>query len=330
MISVPLSVLDLTPVQEGHSAQEALNNTVELARRTEKFGYRRFWVTEHHSTHIAASAAPAVLVGQIAATTSAITVGSGGVMLNNHAPLAVAEQFATLDALHPGRIDLGVGGGAGTTDERVTRALRQHPTDGTDPYAHDVHALDGYLAQDDSGDDVFLLPRYETRPALWLLASTTTGARLAAELGLPLAFAHHIRPQNATESLACYREGFRPSRWSDRPYVMLAVQAVCADSDERAQALALPGDLLRVDLLAGRAKSLLSPEAAAARWAKEADPGASAETRTQVRGTPEEVVGHLAGLVDEHGADELMITSSIYDLDDRTRSYELIAAGAAA
>jgi luciferase family oxidoreductase group 1 len=328
MISVPLSVLELTWVQEGHSAQEALADTVEMARRVEQLGYRRFWVGEHHSTFISASVAPAVIIGQIAASTSSIMVGSGGVMLSNHAPFAVAEQFATLDALHPGRIDLGVGSGAGTTNERAVRALRRSPmVPAGEEYSRDVRALIEFLVGGMSPDDLMLLPWYESSTPLWLLAASPNGAQLAAELGLPLAVGHHIRPDITAATVARYREDFRPSRWSGRPYVMLSVQAVCADSDERAEVLSRPADLLRADVVAGRTPTLLSPEAASFYEPTGADLNVVADARKHhVRGGPDTVARRLAKLVGECRADELMIMTPVYDINDRTRSFELIAA----
>ncbi|WP_433287572.1 LLM class flavin-dependent oxidoreductase [Pseudonocardia sp. CA-142604] len=331
MISVPLSVLELTWVQEGHSAQEALADTVEIARRIERLGYRRFWVGEHHSTYISAGVAPAVIIAQVAASTSSIMVGSG-VMLSNHAPFAVAEQFATLDALHPGRIDLGVGSGAGTTNERAVQALRRSSMGrGATDYARDVRALIEFLAGGISTDDLVLLPWYESSTPLWLLATSQHGASLAADLGLPLVVGHHIRPENTAATVARYREAFQPSRWSGRPYVMLSVQAVCADTDERAEVLSRPADLLRADLVAGRTPTLLSPEAASFYEPSGADLDVIARARMhQVRGEPHTVVRRLAKLVAECRADELMIMTPVYDLADRTRSFELIVTTVAA
>ena len=332
MISVPLSALELTWVQEGHSAQEALADTVEMARRVERLGYRRFWVGEHHSTYVSAGVAPAVIIAQVAASTSSIMVGSGGVMLSNHAPFAVAEQFATLDALHPGRIDLGIGSGAGTMNERAVQALRRSSMGrGATDYARDVRALIEFLAGGMATDDLMLLPWYESSTPLWLLATSEHGAALAADLGLPLVVGHHIRPENTASTVARYREVFQPSRWSGRPYVMLSVQAVCADSDERAEVLSRPADLLRADLVAGRTPTLLSPEAASFYEPSGDDLDVIVEARKhQVRGGPDTVVRRLAKLVAECRADELMIMTPVYDLAERTRSFELIVTTVAA
>src|SRR6266536_3923039 len=236
---IPLSALELVIVQTGRSAVEALAQVAEVARRAEGHGYRRIWIAEHHGSPAIASASPPVLAAHLAAATSSIRVGSGGVMAPNHAPLAVAEQFATLAALHPGRIDLGIGRGPGTLDPRIIRALRRGADPADDDYPADIAELLGYLSAD---SEVRVLPGPETSPMPepWLLISSTGGAELAAELGLPVAFAHHIRPMNTLESLARYREKFRPSAWRSEPFVILAVETVCADTDEEAEFAAGP------------------------------------------------------------------------------------------
>ncbi|HEY4422268.1 MAG TPA: LLM class flavin-dependent oxidoreductase [Pseudonocardia sp.] len=309
MISVPLSAMDLSPVERGRGARHALTSTVELARRVEKFGYRRFWVAEHHSSASSASAAPAVLIAQITAATSGIRVGSGGVMLNNHAPLAVAEQFATLDALHPGRVDLGIGRGPGTTNAAAIRSLRRgDPDAGGDDYEQHVRELLGFIAQDSAEQAVTVLPEFESGTAPWLLSSSTAGA-----------------------ALAVYREHFRPSRWASRSYVLVAVHTICADTDDRADELARPAFLWRARRATGKPGFLL-PRAEAARYAFTAEEQQFVDGyRTdQVLGGPDSVTRQLTDLAERTGADELMLLTPVYDIEDRARSFELVTATAAA
>jgi luciferase family oxidoreductase group 1 len=325
--TVPLSALEVAPVESGTTARQALRDTVELARRLEQFGYRRLWVAEHHSSSAIASSAPAVLVGQIATATSTIRVGSGGVMLPNHATLAVAEQFATLDAFHPGRIDLGFGRGPGTLNEAAAASLRRGAPPATDEeYARDVQALLELTAGDVSQSDLTPLPGHENSTEPWLLSSSMAGARLAARLGLPIAFAHHIRPDNTAEALAGYRAEFQPSRWSDKPHVMVCVQTICAETDELAATLAQPAQVLLAHIATRRETPFPTPEAAAAYAFTDAEHMiVESHMRTQAYGAPDAVARRLAEIVERTGADELMLTTPVYDLDARARSFELVA-----
>ncbi|MFI5776937.1 LLM class flavin-dependent oxidoreductase [Nocardia sp. NPDC051570] len=324
MISVPLSALDLLPVQKGTAARDALKASVAVASHIEQLGYRRLWFAEHHSRMADASCCPPVLVGQIAAKTSTLRVGSGGVMVPNHVPLTVAEQFATLDAFHPGRIDLGLGRGPGTIDENIARALRRGAGPITDlEYQQDVRTVLN-LFDPDIGTP--LLPGY--RPALqpWLLSSSAAGGELAGEFGLPVAIAHHIRPHNTEATLAAYRESFRPSRWLSEPYVLLCVLTVCADTDDRAHYVAGPNEVVRAHLAERKLSELLTPEHAAAYDYTATQQQTVHQLReSQAQGSPETVTRRLTDLVRATGADELMLYTPIYDLSDRLRSFELVA-----
>ena len=321
---IPLSVLDLVPVDERLDTGQALRFTTELARRTEEWGYRRFWVAEHHNMPAIASSAPAVLLAHLAATTSTIRVGSGGVMLPNHAPLVVAEQFGTLAALHPDRIDLGIGRAPGT-DQRTALALRRTAAGlGAEEFPQELAALAGMLV----GDPEYLrsVPQPARPPQLWLLGSSGYSAQLAGLLGLPFAFAHHFAAANTEPALALYRERFRPSAQLERPYAMVAVNVVCAESDERAEYLAKPGLISFMRLRAGRPEPLPSPEHAAEYEFSPAEAAFAAERRQgQALGSPKAVRAQLAELVSRTNADELMITSQLYDVEDRLRSYQLVA-----
>jgi luciferase family oxidoreductase group 1 len=330
MIDVPLSVLDLAPVQSGRTVREGLDATTELARRTEALGYRRFWVAEHHNMPGIASSAPSVLLAHLAAATSTIRVGSGGVMLPNHAPLVVAEQFGTLHALHPGRIDLGIGRAPGT-DQATARALRR-TADGlsAESFPQELAALLGYFRGADPGG-IAATPGRGEEPEIWLLGSSGYSAQVAAVLGLPFAFAHHISPDNTEPALALYREHFRPSEHLERPYAMVAVAAICADTDERADALAGPRDLAFLNLVRGTPQALATPEEAAAFRPSEHERAFIRQRRAgQVLGSPETVRGQLADLLERTRADELMINTLVYDIDDRARSFELLTEKVAA
>jgi luciferase family oxidoreductase group 1 len=325
VIDVPLSVLDLAPVAAGASPGEALRHTTELARRTEELGYQRFWVAEHHNMPAIASSAPAVLIAHLAAATSTIRVGSGGVMLPNHAPLVVAEQFGTLEALHPGRIDLGIGRAPGT-DQATALALRR-TVEGlsAEGFPQELGDLINYFTGDRPGP-IAATPGRGDMPAVWLLGSSGFSARLAGLLGLPFSFAHHFSAVNTLPALALYRESFRPSRWLDRPYAMVAVNAVCADTDERAEWLSGPSVLSFLRLRAGRPEPLATPAEAAAYPYTELERQFAAERRHgQAMGSPETVRRQLSALLNSTGADELMLTTLVYDVADRVRSYELIA-----
>jgi luciferase family oxidoreductase group 1 len=321
---VPLSVLELAPVAAGVDPAEALQYTTELARRVEELGYRRIWVAEHHNMPAIASSSPAVLIAHLAATTSTIRVGSGGVMLPNHAPLVVAEQFGTLASLHRGRIDLGVGRAPGT-DQRTALALRRtreglSAENFPSEFADVVRMLSGDPAR------LAAVPTPAQLPEIWLLGSSGFSAQLAGELGLPFSFAHHFSAANTEPALELYRRSFRPSQWLDAPYAMVAVNAICADTDERAELLARPGWLAFLRLRMGHPIALPSVEDAAAYEFTDAELEFVAQRRVgQALGSPDTVRDQLTALVGRTGADELMLTNQVYDIKDRVHSYELIA-----
>ena len=326
VIDVPLSVLDLSPVAAGTTAGQALRQTTELARRAEELGYRRFWVAEHHNMPAIASSAPAVLIAHLAAATSRIRVGSGGVMLPNHAPLVVAEQFGTLEALHPGRIDLGIGRAPGT-DQLTALALRRTMEGlSADAFPQELASLIGLFTGEDSAARITAMPGRGDMPAIWLLGSSGFSAQLAGLLGLPFSFAHHFSAVNTVPALALYRESFRPSRWLQRPHAMVAVSAICADTDERAQWLSGPAALSFLQLRAGTPQALATPEEAAAYPYTPVERQIAGERFAgQAIGSPETVGRQLTSLLGRTGADELMLTALVYDIEDRIRSFELIA-----
>jgi luciferase family oxidoreductase group 1 len=329
-IAVPLSVLDLAPVGEGSTPAAALRASIDLAVAAERLGYERFWVAEHHNMPGIASSAPAVLLAHLASATATIRVGSGGVMLPNHAPLVVAEQFGMLEALHPGRIDLGIGRAPGT-DPRTASALRRGMGGLREP---DLPALLGELLGFFNGtfpDDhpyrsITAVPALGYQPAIWLLGSSDYSARLAGVLGLPFSFAHHFAAANTDAAVAIYRESFRPSAVLAEPYVMLGVAVMCADTDERARWLSGPSDLSFLRLRSGRPGRFPTPEEAADFQPTPAEKEIlRAWSSSRIVGDPDGVRSELATLVERTGADELMVTTLAHGHDDRLRSLELVA-----
>jgi luciferase family oxidoreductase group 1 len=323
---VPLSILDLAPVAEGTDNAAALAHTTTLVRRAEELGYHRFWVAEHHNMPGIASSAPAVLIAHLAAATSTIRLGSGGVMLPNHAPLVVAEQFGTLVALHPGRIDLGIGRAPGT-DQITALALRRSVDAlSAEDFPQELGRLIGYFEAGSGTPRVVAVPGRGDAPAIWLLGSSDFSARLAGILGLPFSFAHHFSAANTDLALDLYRSEFRPSRWLDEPYAMVAVNAVCAETDERAEWLAGPSGLAFLRLRQGRPGRLPTPEQAAEYpYSPIEREFVLARREGQALGSPETVTAQLTALLKRTNADELMLTTMVYDIDARIRSYQLIA-----
>jgi len=323
--SVPLSVLDLAPVAEGTDNATALARTTALARRAEELGYHRFWVAEHHNMPGIASSAPAVLIAHLAAATNTIRLGSGGVMLPNQAPLVVAEQFGTLVALHPGRIDLGIGRAPGT-DQITALALRRSVDAlSAEDFPQELARLIGYFETGSGTPRVVAVPGRGDAPAVWLLGSSDFSARLAGMLGLPFSFAHHFSAANTDLALDLYRSEFRPSRWLAEPYAMVAVNAVCAETDERAEWLAGPSGLAFLRLRQGRPGRLPTPEQAAEYpYSPLEREFVLARREGQALGSPETVTAQLTALLKRTNADELMLTTMVYDIDARIRSYELI------
>ena len=321
-MTIPLSALDLVIAKSNRTAADSLDATSRTVLRLDELGYRRVWFAEHHGTGLSASVVPAVLMAHFAALTRRIRLGSDGVLAPNHAPLAVAEQFGTLATLHPDR--MGIGRGPGTFDQSIVRALRRggEPTTGAG-YDEDVAAILRYL----SGEaGVQLLAGWQpdaggARP--WLLASSPASAEPAAWLGLPIALAHHIRPDQSIATAERYRELFTPSRWADRPYVMAAVETLVADTDEEAARLARPTDVARSK---PSSAALLSPEEAALYEIPEEVRGTvEAIGAAQARGSVETVRQRFTEIVQQTGADELMLYASVYDADARIRCYELAA-----
>jgi luciferase family oxidoreductase group 1 len=326
VISVPLSILDLSPITEGGDAGLALKNSLDLARHAERWGYRRYWVAEHHNMPGIASAATSVVIGHIAGGTKTIRVGAGGIMLPNHAPLVIAEQFGTLAALYPGRIDLGIGRAPGT-DPRTAMALRRTLNGNIDNFPQDVLELIAYLDDPQPGQAVHAVPGQGSKVPVWILGSSLYGAQLAAALGLPYAFASHFAPQQLTEALAIYRDRFRPSQWLDKPHVMLGLNAIVAESDAEARRLATSLQQAFINLRTGRPGPLPPPVDDIAPYL--ADPRVKAMLDgvlavAQV-GAPETVRTGLETFIARHRPDEVMVAGQIYDHAARLRSYELLS-----
>lgn len=326
MIRVPLSVLDLSPILEGGDAALALKNSLDLARHAESLGYRRYWVAEHHNMPGIASAATSVVIAHIAGGTSTIRVGAGGIMLPNHAPLVIAEQFGTLAALYPGRIDLGVGRAPGT-DQRTAVALRRTLSSDVDHFPQDVLELIGYLDEPQFGQAVRAIPGQGSKVPVWMLGSSLYGAQLAAALGLPYAFASHFAPEQLSEALNLYRAHFRPSRFLATPYVMLGVNVVVADTDAEARLLFTSLQQAFINLRTGRPGPLPPPVEDIRPLL--ADPRIEAILKSVLAvaqvGARETVEAGLKAFIARHHPDELMVTAQIYDHNARKRSYELLA-----
>jgi luciferase family oxidoreductase group 1 len=320
---IPFSILDLCPIAEGSTVGKALAQSLDLARHAEALGYNRFWLAEHHNIPGIASAATAVVIAHVAAGTQRIRLGAGGVMLPNHAPLVIAEQFGTLAALHPGRIDLGLGRAPGG-DMATARALRRTLVGGEDRFPQDVLELQSYLADANPEAAVRAVPGQGTGVPLWILGSSTYGAQLAAMLGLPYAFASHFAPAALFEALEIYRETFRPSAQLEKPYAMVAANVIAAPTDDEADLLATSVMQSFLNLRRGR-PGLLPPP----------DPGLPARLTGQERamldqifacsavGGPERVRAGLARIIDATGADELILAANVHDHELRKRSFAI-------
>jgi luciferase family oxidoreductase group 1 len=329
-MKTPLSILDLAPIVEGGDAAQALRHSLDLARHAEAWGYRRYWVAEHHNMDGVASSATAVLVGHIAGGTKTIRVGSGGVMLPNHAPLVIAEQFGTLATLYPGRIDLGLGRAPGT-DRLTMRALRRHlaASDEEEGFPRDVVELQGYLGDGGADQAVRAIPGIGTRVPIWLLGSSLYSAQLAAYLGLPFAFASHFAPDLLLQALEVYRGGYRPSADWPAPHAMVGVNVVAADSDDEAAVLFTSIQQRFLGMQRGRRGPLpkpIDPAALESMWTAQEKAGVQRMLAATAVGAPESVQRQLAAIVERTAADELIVAGAIHDHAARLRSYQLLAA----
>jgi luciferase family oxidoreductase group 1 len=321
---IPFSILDLCPITEGGDAARSFRNSLDLARHAERWGYKRFWLAEHHGMPGIASAATAVLIGHVAGGTSTIRVGAGGIMLPNHSPLVIAEQFGTLESLFPGRIDLGLGRAPGS-DQLTARALRRNLDTDPNQFPQDVVELMGYFSATQR-HAVKAVPGAGLDVPIWILGSSLFGAQVAAGLGLPYAFASHFAPEQMMQAIALYRSTFKPSAQLDKPYVMLGFNVFAADNEDEAHLLATSMQQAFVNLRSGHPKRLQPPV-----------PGYLDTIPPHFRdmlddmlsctaiGSPDTVKRTLKEFIERTGADELMIASMIYDHDARLRSYEITA-----
>jgi luciferase family oxidoreductase group 1 len=321
---IPFSVLDLSPIVAGGTPAQSLRNTLDLARHAERWGYERYWLAEHHGMAGVASAATAVVIGYVAGGTTTIRVGAGGIMLPNHSPLVIAEQFGTLASLYPGRIDLGLGRAPGS-DQAVARALRRHDS-AADTFPRDVAELLAYFEPAAPGQLVQAVPGAGVDVPVWILGSSLYGAQLAAALGLPFAFASHFAPRMMMQAMDIYRSTFRPSEQLEKPYVMLGVNVVAAETDAEARLLFTSLEQAFVNLRSGRPGPLPPPMAGYERTISPAARTMIDEMLScTVVGSPETVQRGLTEFVEATGADELMVTSQIFDHAARLRSYEITA-----
>jgi luciferase family oxidoreductase group 1 len=320
---IPFSVLDLAPIAEGSNARASFQNSLDLAQHAERLGFHRYWMAEHHGMPGIASAATAVLLGHIAGGTRTIRVGAGGIMLPNHAPLLIAEQFGTLESLYPGRIDLGLGRAPGS-DQTTMRAMRRNLNADSDDFPQDVVELRSYFS--DSPSAVMAVPGAGLKVPLWILGSSLFGAQLAAHLGLPHAFASHFAPRMMMEAISMYRENFRPSQQLDKPYVMLGFNVFAADSDEQAHYLATSMQQAFVNLRSGLPTRLQPPHRDyLSRIAPSERAMLDQVLSASAIGSIDTVTKSLQEFIARTGADELMITSQIFDHEARCHSYGLAA-----
>ena len=319
------SLLDLSPIVKGGTAAQALNNTRDLAQHAERWGYRRFWVAEHHNMAGIASAATALVIQHIAAGTSTIRVGAGGIMLPNHAPLIIAEQFGTLAALYPGRIDLGLGRAPGT-DQRTARALRRNMGDTGESFPQDVLELQSYFEPVKPGQAVRAVPGAGLDVPIWLLGSSLFSAQLAAELGLPFAFASHFAPGYMQSAIEIYRSRFKPSASLAKPHVMVGVNLFAADDDATAQRLFTSLQQQFLNLVRGMPGQLSPPvDTMDGLWAPDEKNHIDRSLGCSAVGSPETVAERLRIITEQTGADELMLTALMYDHKARLRSFEIAA-----
>ena len=324
-VMIPLSVLDLSPIIEGGDAALALRNSLDLARQAEQWGYRRFWVAEHHNMPGIASAATAVVIGHIAGGTSSIRIGAGGIMLPNHAPLAIAEQFGTLEALYPGRIDLGLGRAPGT-DQLTAYALRRNLAGDVDDFPHDVVELQRYFGKLQPGQRVRAVPGAGLEVPLWILGSSLYGAQLAAMLGLPYAFASHFAPAAMMAAIDAYRTRFAPSARLSEPYVMLGFNVFAADTDEEGRRLRTSSQQSTLQLRRGAPGPLPPPVDDFDRALSPIERQILDDVQAcSVAGSPNTVHAGLQSFIERTAADEIMVSSHIYDHSARLRSFEILA-----
>ncbi|WP_280540865.1 LLM class flavin-dependent oxidoreductase [Chromohalobacter sp. 11-W] len=320
---IPLSVLDLAPISHDGTPAETFERTVDLAQLTDTLGYNRYWLAEHHNIDGIASAATSLLIGHVASKTQRIRVGSGGIMLPNHPPLVVAEQFGTLETLYPGRIDLGLGRAPGS-DGVTMQAMRRNPRAGVNDFPDRLAELRGYLGEALPDQRVKAIPGQGTHVPLWLLGSSDFSARLAAQLGLPFAFAGQFAPGYMLEAIQLYRQMFQPSDVLDAPYVMLGIPLVAADSDAHAQYLATTQQQKFLNLIRGKSTRTLPP-VEALDWSSQERAMVSQNLGASIVGGPDTIRDELENFLAHTQADELMINGDFYDHDDRRRSYEILA-----
>lgn len=319
------SVLDLAPITRGSDAAQAFRNTLDLAQHAEEWGYHRYWLAEHHNIAGIASAATSVVIGHVAGGTSRIRVGSGGIMLPNHAPLVIAEQFGTLESLYPGRIDLGLGRAPGG-DQTTARALRRGLGSSGDTFPQDVAELQSYFAPAALGQPLRAIPGAGLNVPLYLLGSSDFSARLAAELGLPFAFASHFAPDYLHHALALYREHFKPSAQLAAPHVMVGANVIAADTDAEATRLFTSLQQAFLGLIRGARSELLPPiDSIEESWSPVEAAHVQRMTRCSAVGSPATIRRDLEALVEATGADEIIATAQIFDHDARLHSFEIAA-----
>ncbi len=324
---IPLSVLDLAPIVVGGTARESFRNSLDLAQHVEKWGFHRYWLAEHHNMVGIASSATSVVIGYIAAGTSKIRVGSGGIMLPNHAPLVIAEQFGTLESMYPGRIDLGLGRAPGS-DQITARALRRELGSNGEDFPELVDELRTYLNPpvDPRTMPVRAIPGEGLNIPIWLLGSSGFSARMAGQLGLPFAFASHFSPNYTLPALELYRSSFQPSDVLDSPYAMICVNVVAADTDEEASRLATSLEQQFLNLVRGRPGQLNPPvDNMDELWSEYEKSAVRQQLRYTITGNPQSVKNQLQMILDDTQADEIMITAQIYDHKARLHSYEIVS-----
>lgn len=322
---IPFSILDLSPIAEGHSVREALDASRSLAQTAEKNGYRRFWLAEHHGMPGIASAATALVISHVAAGTKTIRVGSGGIMLPNHSPLVIAEQFGTLEALYPGRIEIGLGRAPGT-DMRTARALRRNMEAGAESFPHDILELQRLLGAPDDEGGLIAVPGMNTHVPLWLLGSSLYSAHLVAALGLPYAFASHFAPDQLLDAVAIYRDRFQPSAGLQKPHVMVGVMAAVADTDEEAERLFTSAQQQFVNLRRNVRRPFPRPvDTMEGFWTDIERIGVEHTLRYAIVGSQETAAEKLSRFMAEVRPDEIIVSTPVHDLRARLRSVELFA-----